>query len=121
MYVAEFKSNEDVAKEYSNYQDKEDYDHILKTLNESTVYIAWYGAGSYCGESFVLFEHNGILYEVNAGHCSCYGLEGQWAPEETNWKTVAMRDHFDDEYDENQTVNEYLRKLCERQTETSLR
>lgn len=113
MYVAEFKCNEDVAQSYSRNGNKNDYIHILKTLNESAVYIAWYGYGDYCGQSFVLFEHNGILYEVNASHCSCYGLEGQWAPEETNWAVLAMRDHFRSEYDENQTVNDYLRKLCQ--------
>jgi hypothetical protein len=120
MYVEEFKSNEDVAEQYARYMDQEDKDHILKTLNESTVYIAWYGAGDYCGQSFVLFEHNGILYEVNASHCSCYGLEGQWAPEEADWRALAMRDHFHEEYDGSQTVNEYLRKLCEQQLGTSL-
>lgn len=119
MYVAEFKSNEDVAREYSGNK-KEDYNHILKTLNESIVHIAWYGSGPWCGDSFVLFEHGGILYEVNAAHCSCFGLEGQWSPEETNWKALAMRDHFREEYDEAETVNEHLRKLCDKHLNTTL-
>lgn len=49
------------------------------------------GWGSYCGDAFVLFERDGKLYEVNGGHCSCYGLEGQWTPEETTWAALAMR------------------------------
>ena len=36
-----------------------------------------------------LFERDGKLYEVFGGHCSCYGLEDQWKPEETT--TAALR------------------------------
>jgi hypothetical protein len=32
----------------------------------------------------VIYEKDGQLYEVHGGHCSCYGLEGQWSPEETS-------------------------------------
>ena len=36
-------------------------------------------------------EKNGQLYEVNGGHCSCYGLEDQWHPEETNLEAIKFR------------------------------
>jgi hypothetical protein len=45
----------------------------------------------YSGSAFVLFERDGKLYEVHGSHCSCYGLEGQWEPEETTWEALAMR------------------------------
>lgn len=110
MYVDQFKNNEDVAEQYADYCDDESKARILKTLNESIVHLAYYGTGSYDGTSLVIFEHNGILYEVNASHCSCYGLEGQWAPEETNWKAIGMRE-FNDYYDSEQTVKEVITKL----------
>ncbi len=47
------------------------------------VLFASYGQGSYSGEAWVLFKKAGILYEVSGSHCSCMGLEGQWAPEES--------------------------------------
>ncbi len=46
------------------------------------ILFASYDLGNWEGDAFVLFSENGKLYEVNAGHCSCYGLENQWEPEE---------------------------------------
>jgi hypothetical protein len=107
MYVDQFENNEDVAEQYAKFMDEEDKARILKLLNESIVHVAYYGRGSYDGTSLVIFEHNGILYEVNASHCSCYGLEGQWCPEETNWKAIGMRE-FSDYYDGEQTVKQFI-------------
>lgn len=45
--------------------------------------FAEYAGGSYEGEALVIYTQDGKLYEVNGSHCSCYGLEGQWKPEET--------------------------------------
>jgi hypothetical protein len=53
--------------------------------------LAWYGYGDYDGSAFVLFERDGKLYEVNGGHCSCYGLEGQWDPEEVTMSELERR------------------------------
>lgn len=43
---------------------------------------------SYEEEAFVLFRQDGKLYEVHGSHCSCYGFEGQWEPEETSLKAL---------------------------------
>ena len=59
--------------------------------NDDEILFAQYGYESYEGNACVLFQRNGVLYRVDAGHCSCYGLEGQWTPEETLWKAEAMR------------------------------
>ncbi len=59
-------------------------------LDGANVLLASYDTSSYESYAFVLFERGGKLYEVNGSHCSCYGLEGQWAPEET---TVAALRH----------------------------
>ena len=53
--------------------------------------LAAYGYGSYDGDAFVLYQRNGKLYEVHGSHCSCYGLEDQWIPEETTWEALKMR------------------------------
>lgn len=47
------------------------------------ILLASYSCENYSGDAFVLFERDGKLYEVNGGHCSCYGLEGQWDASET--------------------------------------
>lgn len=50
-----------------------------------------YSYESWSGDAFVLCRKDGQLYEVNGGHCSCYGLEGQWEPEETTLEAVLHR------------------------------
>lgn len=83
QYITNFKNNENII---------EDYEAPANALDGATVHLAWYGYGDYCGDSLVVFERNGHLFEVNAYHCSCYGLEGQWKPEETSWDALAIRD-----------------------------
>lgn len=46
------------------------------------ILLASYTYEDYSGDAFVLFNHDGKMYEVNGSHCSCYGLEEQWIPEE---------------------------------------
>lgn len=55
------------------------------------VLLASYAYECYEGDAFVLFVKNGKLFEVNGSHCSCYGLEGQWQPEETSISALRKR------------------------------
>lgn len=55
------------------------------------ILLASYAYEDYCGDAFVLFKRGGKLFEVNGGHCSCYGLEGQWEPEETSIESLYHR------------------------------
>jgi len=55
------------------------------------VLLASYSYEDYSGDAFVLFRKGDKLYEVNGGHCSCHGLEGQWEPEETTVKALLHR------------------------------
>jgi hypothetical protein len=82
MYIENFKSNADIIKEFEAPAD---------ALDGAEVLLAWYGYGSYCGDSFVLFKKDGKLFEANGSHCSCYGLEGQWHPEETSVEALEKR------------------------------
>ena len=79
-----------VLQDFSDYDSN--YDKKEKAF-DSTVKIlfATYTYANYSGDAFVLFEQNGKLYEVNGSHCSCYGLEGQWKPEEVNLKELYNR------------------------------
>lgn len=55
------------------------------------ILLASYTNECYEGDAFVLFERDGKLFEVNGGHCSCFGLEGQWEPEETTKEALIHR------------------------------
>ena len=55
------------------------------------VLFASYGNESYDGEAFLLVEKDNKLYEVNADHCSCYGLEDQFELEETSIELIEYR------------------------------
>jgi len=82
MYLGIFNSKEDIAHEF-----KID----LKDLKDVKILYASYNYEDYSGSTFVLFKRNGKLYEVHGSHCSCYGLEGQWDPEETFVKAFDKR------------------------------
>ena len=60
-------------------------------FSAAEILLAAYQYEAYSGEAFVLFRRDGKLYEVNGGHCSCYGLEGQWEPEETTLAALTHR------------------------------
>jgi hypothetical protein len=55
------------------------------------VLAAWSEYESYEGSAWVLFRRAGKLYEVNGGHCSCYGFEGQWEPSEVTTAEIEHR------------------------------
>lgn len=63
-----------------------DQDNVFSQFNftpttEKVLFASYNECGGYDGDAWVLFEKDGQLYEVHGGHCSCYGLEGQWVPE----------------------------------------
>jgi len=80
---------------WEGFSDKADiassYQFDVEELNDTEILIAKYECGNYEGSSFVLIRRNGLLYEVNASHCSCYGLEGQWSEEETSLEALKKR------------------------------
>lgn len=91
VFLGDFKNEIEVFKEFSEkycYDDEINEVELIKEYNGSNVLFASYDTGCYDGEAFVILEKNGKLYEVNGSHCSCYGLEGQWEPEELNLKTL---------------------------------
>ena len=63
----------------------------IKEWEDIHILFASYSYYCYSGHAFVLFERDGKLFEVNGSHCSCYGLEGQWKPEETTIEALEHR------------------------------
>ncbi len=70
----------------------EDFEIDDNAIKDSEVLFASYEYECYSGFAFVLFERDNKLFEIHGGHCSCYGLEGQWEPEETTWGDLTGRD-----------------------------
>lgn len=70
---------------------KNDFEISDVELAGVRILLASYTCENYDGSAFVLFERDGKLYEVNGNHCSCYGLEGQWEPEETTVESLRHR------------------------------
>lgn len=67
-------------------------EHIIKEyecepeeVKKFDILIAYECEESYEGSSWFLLRDRDTkkLYENHAGHCSCYGFEGQWGPDET--------------------------------------
>ena len=84
-YFGNFSDRRDVANNFldSGFHD-EDWEVPAYFPTEDEILFASYGGCSYAGDALVLFERDGKLFEVNGSHGSCYGLEGQWNPEETS-------------------------------------
>lgn len=72
-------------------RDKVRMDRAIEEYKDINILFASYGMDNYEGDAWVLFEQDGDLYEVNGGHCSCYGLEGQWNPDEVLLKELENR------------------------------
>ena len=84
VFLGEWNSAEDVfySFEYvSSWDEDADRKAALDKHKDDHILFAVYDLDDYNGDAFVLFENGGVLYEINASHCSCYGLEGQWYDE----------------------------------------
>jgi hypothetical protein len=71
-----------------------DFSMDEKELEGVEILLASYSYADYSGSAFVLFKKDGKYYEVHGSHCSCYGLEGQWNPEEADLNELVHRIQF---------------------------
>lgn len=90
-------------QEYSDSEDQTDSEQsrekniqeAKKMLSDYKVLIAYESVGSWgCdSSSFFLLKHKetGELFEINGGHCSCYGFEGQLELEGTTVEALKHR------------------------------
>lgn len=77
VFMELFTSKEDICHEFQIPMD---------SLNDKEIILAYYDYEDYSGYATVIFkDSNDIFWEVNGSHCSCYGLEGQWEPEEIGY------------------------------------
>lgn len=87
IYLNDFDCEEDVFGAYNvPLDDRADVEILL----------ADYTYKDWAGDSYVLFrsKSTGKLFEVYGAHCSCYGLEGQWDPEEVESDDLRVRCGF---------------------------
>jgi hypothetical protein len=120
VYLHNFKSKFEVV---ANFEDifvtqeemwKESCDKFRKVYpiwESINILFASYGQDNYSGDAWVLFEKDEELYEVNASHCSCYGLEGQWSPEKVELKELQHRVLFGSFGTDDYSGNEFKEEL----------
>jgi hypothetical protein len=92
LCLGDWKDLESLIKDF---WDAERYDFNSHRYNGEMDGVEWifayYSYENYEGQSFVLFKKNNQIQEVNASHCSCYGLEGQWKPEPSSFEVIKKR------------------------------
>jgi hypothetical protein len=71
MYYGDFQSWHDVCREFQ-----------VEVPEPDEVLLALYDQPAYEGYADVIYRVGDRYFWVTASHCSCYGLEGQWEPEE---------------------------------------
>lgn len=96
VYFGEFESKDDLVRSF--YLSAEQ-------LADVEILYAHYSNEGYEGYAHAIFRKEGQLYEVNGSHCSCYGLEDQWEPEETSVAALLARPNVTEE------AKEILRRL----------
>lgn len=87
LYHGNWHSQEEMAQDFSSSWNGEP---LHKAMTVDVVFAAYETPG-YEGEAIVLYREGGKLFEVHGSHCSCYGLEGQWEPEEVDPDVLLQR------------------------------
>ena len=82
-------------------------------MNKYKILIAQLWSEQYEESAWFLVKNkeNGQLQEVNAGHCSCYGFEGQWEPTDTS-KAYILSDKFYACGVDKERVQKYVKQYC---------
>lgn len=81
VFLNDWGNAEDVMRDFE----------VAWGVSSIKILFASYGYVEWDGLAWVLFEQGGKLFEVNGSHCSCYGLEGQWKPEEITLEELVFR------------------------------
>lgn len=58
------------------------HEFSMKEPEPEEVYLATYEYKDYSGSAEVYYRRGDKYYIATGSHCSCYGLEGNWHPEE---------------------------------------
>lgn len=86
---------------FKNWKDVQD-NFEIQDEEPDEVLFAEYGSECYSAAAAVIFRNGEKYYISEASHCSCYGLEGSWSPEEydsidTFLKVLEMKEAYSDE------------------------
>jgi hypothetical protein len=115
VFLNDWSDKEGVLRDFAGERwdwDDEKEEEFVKQNKGLNILFASYSYANYSGDAWVLFEQDGKLYEVNGSHCSCYGLEGQWEPEEVLLDELENRllngTFGEDEWSD----NNFKEKLC---------
>lgn len=94
MYMSDSEYNAEITP-HKNIEmwleKKQQMKALIEQWKPINILFATYGCQEYEGSAWVLFERDGKLFEVNGSHCSCYGLEDQFEPEETRLEAIEYR------------------------------
>jgi hypothetical protein len=75
------------------------------------VLIAFEWDGGYEEANWFLLRKGKRLFENHASHCSCYGFEGQFEPEQTTLKYLCSdKFHFSCGYDAVQQAQDWIKR-----------
>ena len=84
----------------------------IANIHDHEILFATYNEGRYhSGHAVVVFERDNILYLVDAKHCSCYGLEGLWKPDEIDWSMLITLNSLSTCWEFDSDADEALYKL----------
>lgn len=87
-YHNEFSCWADVVRDFSEGLPGFQWGSSVKSIKgapaEEPEEVLWadYEIDGYEGSALVIYRQGNKVFEVSGSHCSCYGLEGQWEPEE---------------------------------------
>ena len=91
----EGKTAQEAIGDFYNENEKDNKERFVSEILADMKWLfGSYSYAIYSGDAFVIFKKEDTIFEVNGGHCSCYGLEGQRKPEETTLPAILDRlDH----------------------------
>lgn len=129
IYNDEFKSWSDVAEQFSPEMwsmkpEERDIARAALIPEPEEVIFAGYNTPSYEGYALVIYRNGEDYFSVEGSHCSCYGLEGQWKPEqytkevlrqvwERKLENLEKRDYNSDyDYERKDVAKSILEKLA---------
>ena len=103
QYYGDWNNVEDVFESFfvgwdDKVRTKEGHEPPDNFPRHDQIIFAMNRGGGYEESCTVVFVENGKLMYVSASHCSCYGYEGQWDPDEVTWFQLWKMDPPD--YDE---------------------
>ena len=75
---------------YEGFDDWADVQERFSMNDPEPQAVIWaeYDNGGYDGQAYVFYYNEGKFWYNEGSHCSCYGLEDQWDPEEYSLETL---------------------------------